>query len=397
MPVFAVTNAKGASWDHARGIREQAFWEEHAAFMDGLVDRGVVILGGPIGGGDDEDIALLAVEAADEDALRSVFDQDPWTVHRVLRVKQVRSWTVWLDGRSRGPVPATATASDTATATAASDTSTDSRPQFAADLYRGTAAYYDRYRLPYPQDMLGDLVWQADVSGRGRLLDLACGTGQLAFPLRSFFAEVWAVDREPGMVQLVQAKAAEAGAKNIRAVAADAETLDAEPGHFELAVIGNAFHRLDRDLVAARLASWVQPGGHVALCWSNGPRSGGEPWQRAFNDALDRWQEQLGVTDRVPANWAEPQRQRPDRQVMTDAGFEAAWRQEFTAEHRWNVPELAGWVRSSSFLPDAALGDQGGAFDAGLAAVLAPFAEDGTFSETVSFACDLYRRPPVRP
>jgi SAM-dependent methyltransferase/uncharacterized protein YciI len=386
MPVFAVTTAKGASWDHARGIREQAFWDEHAAFMDGLVDHGVVILGGPIGGGAEEDIALLAVEAADEDALRSIFDQDPWTVHRVFRVKQVRSWTVWLDGRPRVPAPATA-----------SSTSTDSRPQFATDLYRGTAAYYDRYRLSYPQDMLGDLVWQADVSGRGRLLDLACGTGQLAFPLRSFFAEVWAVDREPDMVQLVRAKAAEVGAKNIRAVTADAETLAVEPGHFELAVIGSAFHRLDRDVVAARLAGWLQPGGHVALCWSNSPQLGHEPWQRAFADALDRWRTQLGVTDRVPANWAEPQRQRPDRQVMTDAGFEAAWRQEFTAEHQWSVPELAGWVRSTSFLPDAVLDDQGSAFDADLAAVLAPFAEDGAFSEIASFTCDLYRKPPVRP
>lgn len=52
--------------------------------------------------------------------------------------------------------------------------------RFAADLYRGTAWYYDRYRLPYPEAMLADLVRRAGVSGQGRLLDLACGTGQLA-------------------------------------------------------------------------------------------------------------------------------------------------------------------------------------------------------------------------
>jgi hypothetical protein len=34
-----------------------------------------------------------------------------------------------------------------------------------------------------------------------------------------------------------------------------AETLDAPPEYFELAVIGNAFHRLDRDLVAG--GSWA--------------------------------------------------------------------------------------------------------------------------------------------
>ena len=29
---------------------------------------------------------------------------------------------------------------------------------FATDLYRGTAEYYDRYRLPYPEAMTADLT-----------------------------------------------------------------------------------------------------------------------------------------------------------------------------------------------------------------------------------------------
>jgi uncharacterized protein len=106
MPVFAVTTAKGAGWDHARGIREQRFWDGHAAFADELVDRGVIILGGPVGNGEGEDLALLAVQAPDEDSVRSVFDADPWTVHQVFRIKQVRPWTLWLDGRHPAPQPA---------------------------------------------------------------------------------------------------------------------------------------------------------------------------------------------------------------------------------------------------------------------------------------------------
>ncbi len=104
MPVFAVTTAKGASWDHARGIREQPFWDQHAAFADGLVDRGIIIFGGPVGGDAGEDIALLAVEAPDEGTLRSIFDADPWAVQQVFRIKDVRTWSLWLDGRSRHPL-----------------------------------------------------------------------------------------------------------------------------------------------------------------------------------------------------------------------------------------------------------------------------------------------------
>ena len=89
--------------------------------------------------------------------------------------------------------------------------------RYPADLYRGTAAYYDKYRLPYPEAMIEDLVHRAEVSERGRLLDLACGTGHLAFALRRWFCEVWAVDQEPDMVEVVLAKAAAERAGHIRA------------------------------------------------------------------------------------------------------------------------------------------------------------------------------------
>ncbi|HJZ04014.1 MAG TPA: class I SAM-dependent methyltransferase [Streptosporangiaceae bacterium] len=270
----------------------------------------------------------------------------------------------------------------------------DDKLHFAVDLYHGTAEYYDRYRLPYPEAMIEDLIARTGVSGQGRLLDLACGTGQLAFPLRRSFAEVWAVDREPDFAQMVQAKADKLGAGNIRPVTADAETLDAEPGHFELAVIGSAFHRLDRDLVAARLPYWLRPGGWAALCWADVPQLGDREWQRALAALLDRWQTGLGATGRVPANWTEPQRRRPDAQVLSEAGFETARRHEFPAEHRWSLAELAGYVRSTSFLPPSVLGDQDAAFDDDLAAAIGPFAAaDGTFPHDVGFVYDLARKP----
>jgi SAM-dependent methyltransferase len=268
----------------------------------------------------------------------------------------------------------------------------DDEVRFAADLYHGSAGYYDRYRLPYPEAMTGDLVRRAGVSGRGRLLDLACGTGQLAFPLRRWFREVWAVDSEPDMTELVRAKAAEAGAAGIRPVTSRAETLRAEPGYFELAVIGNAFHRLDRDLVADRIGGWLEPGGYLALCWSSSPWAGQDDWQRALAALLDRWRTATGTGGRVPAGWDLARQRRPDTQVLSGAGLEPAGRREFAIEHRWSVPELAGHIRSTSFLPAAVLGGRPSAFDADLAAALAPLGDRGTFTETVHFAYELARK-----
>jgi uncharacterized protein len=41
------------------------------------------------------------VEAPDEEAVRAAFTPDPWMTHGIFRLKDVRRWTIWLDGRSR--------------------------------------------------------------------------------------------------------------------------------------------------------------------------------------------------------------------------------------------------------------------------------------------------------
>jgi ubiquinone/menaquinone biosynthesis C-methylase UbiE len=269
----------------------------------------------------------------------------------------------------------------------------DDEVRFATDLFRGSAGYYDRYRLPYPEAMLADLVRRAGVSPRGRLLDLACGTGQLAFPLRRWFSEVWAVDQEPDMVEMVRAKAAAGGAGEVRAIVSSAETLRAEPEYFELAVIGNAFHRLDRDLTAGRVLGWLKPGGCLALCWSSQPWSVEGEWQRALAALVDRWMTALGAQGRIPAGWDLARQLRPDSQVLSDAGFELAGQQEFLVPHRWSLPELAGLIRSTSFLSAVVLGDHGAAFDADLAATLGPYGGDGAIAQTMSFTYELARRP----
>ncbi|MEW2403284.1 methyltransferase domain-containing protein [Streptomyces sp. NPDC046862] len=142
---------------------------------------------------------------------------------------------------------------------------------FEPGLYQGTADYYDRFRLPYPDAMIADLARRAAPSGRGRLLDLACGTGQLAFPLSGRFADVWAVDAEPGMTEKVRARASAAGAAHIRTVTAGAEDLHAGPAGFELIVIGNAFRRLRRAVVAERAQAWLEPGA-ASRCAGRPPR-----------------------------------------------------------------------------------------------------------------------------
>jgi uncharacterized protein YciI len=91
---FLVRRAKGPAWDHSRPRREQDAWDEHAAFMDRLVEDGVVVLGGPVGDGDGED-AVNVFEVPSEDDVRRHLAADPWG-EDMLTTRSIEPWTVWL-------------------------------------------------------------------------------------------------------------------------------------------------------------------------------------------------------------------------------------------------------------------------------------------------------------
>jgi uncharacterized protein YciI len=94
--LFVLTQVAGPSWDASRQRREQDGWDEHAAFMDALVEDGFVVLGGPLGDGER---VLLVVEAGEEAEIESRLAEDPWIKDGTLRVDSIEPWTVWLDGR----------------------------------------------------------------------------------------------------------------------------------------------------------------------------------------------------------------------------------------------------------------------------------------------------------
>ncbi len=104
---YLVKRSRGPAWDHSKGRREQAGWDEHAAFMDALAADGFVVLGGPVGEGDGEDV-LLVVDAAGEAEIHARLAGDPWP-EGVLFTSSVEPWSVWLRSpssraeRHRGP------------------------------------------------------------------------------------------------------------------------------------------------------------------------------------------------------------------------------------------------------------------------------------------------------
>ena len=92
---FVVQRRSGPRYDASRPLEEQSGWPAHASFMDGLVDAGFVVLGGPLA---DEHRVVLVVSAESEDAVRDTLARDPWSGTHLL-VDSVDRWTIRLEGR----------------------------------------------------------------------------------------------------------------------------------------------------------------------------------------------------------------------------------------------------------------------------------------------------------
>jgi hypothetical protein len=90
-----VLRRSGPEWDPSRPMEEQSDWPAHASFMDGLVDVGFIILGGPL---DDEQRVVHVIEAESDDAVRATLARDPWSETH-LRVDTIDPWTIRLDSR----------------------------------------------------------------------------------------------------------------------------------------------------------------------------------------------------------------------------------------------------------------------------------------------------------
>jgi uncharacterized protein YciI len=75
-------------------MRAQKLWREHAAFLDGLAARGVIVLGGPL---DEGEKILLIVAATDAVAAEASLAPDPWHSAKLIETVAVRRWTILLE------------------------------------------------------------------------------------------------------------------------------------------------------------------------------------------------------------------------------------------------------------------------------------------------------------
>ncbi len=89
-----VLRQAGPEFDPALPLEEQSLWQEHAAYMNALVDEGRIVLGGPLPNGR----VAHAMDAESEDEIQAIWARDPWSYSH-LQLESIEPWEIRLDAR----------------------------------------------------------------------------------------------------------------------------------------------------------------------------------------------------------------------------------------------------------------------------------------------------------
>ncbi|QDV52587.1 class I SAM-dependent methyltransferase [Gimesia fumaroli] len=248
------------------------------------------------------------------------------------------------------------------------------------DLFRGTVPYYSRYRVPYPEPLLAKIRTKSALSGQGSLLDLGCGTGEIALRMAPFFRDVTAVDIDPEMLAAAEQKAQKRGIETIQWLNQSAEQFSADTDSFELVTIGAAFHWMDRRTIAERVREWLQPGKPLVVLGYTSIWSGTADWLPLVQTVIKKW---LGEKRRAGSGEF-PDAIDPHELVLTKSGYTLD-EFEYQHPHTWTLDELIGNLYSTSFASPAVLGDKQSAFEADLRKTLLDYNSSGTYQEEMTF------------
>jgi demethylmenaquinone methyltransferase/2-methoxy-6-polyprenyl-1,4-benzoquinol methylase len=148
------------------------------------------------------------------------------------------------------------------------------KQRFVTPMFDTIAPRYDRFTRVFSFGM--DRRWKAElidwihaaIGPESRVLDLACGTGDLAFAAaeRAVHGSVRGIDASPRMIELARGRATrEAPNGNVRFQVGDMSSLDADTASVDAVTAGYGLRNVPQYEVAVReIARVLKPGGVLA-------------------------------------------------------------------------------------------------------------------------------------
>ena len=178
-------------------------------------------------------------------------------------------------------------------------------------FWEQAAGHYDKSQVFFggPMDRVRELAAEA-VSGAGRVLEVAAGTGLITVAIAPRVRQLVATDYAEAMLAALRRRVEQAGLTNVECVHADIYALEYPPATFDAVVAANVLHLVpDLTGALASLKRVLCPGGLLvapvychdetlgARLTSRVMRAIGQPMHRRFTTASFRTEiERAGFT-----------------------------------------------------------------------------------------------------
>jgi trans-aconitate methyltransferase len=185
------------------------------------------------------------------------------------------------------------------------------------------ADLYHQYRRGYPPAVIDTLADAFGLTGDDVVIDLGCGTGQLAVPLAARVRAVAGMDPEPDMLARARRAATDQKVTNVTwllGADTDLPALAALLGGQQAGAvtIGQALHWMRYRELFPALVPLLRPGGGVAVITNGTPLwLQDSTWSRALRGFLEQWLD----TTLTSACGTDKDSQQQYRDTLTAAGL----------------------------------------------------------------------------
>ena len=263
-------------------------------------------------------------------------------------------------------------------------------PHVSDRRFKTSAAHYLAGRPAYSPQLIRRVAQSCELGGSHRLLDLGCGPGQLSLAFLSWVGTGLALDPEVEMLRVAAGLGAGI-APNI--VYREGSSYDLSPalGRFRLAVIGRAFHWMDRPDTLARLDALIEPEGAVALFSTASVTDAPIAWLAPYRVLLEEYaQGDPARVQRKADDWESHDA------ILAKSPFAALERVSIVETRRVSVESLSERPLSMSSLSRERLGARLDELLARIGQLLDAHATNGWLDERIESTALIARRPAAR-